>query len=584
MFRPLSIASALFPLQRLAENPTAFIDAQGRTTSYATVAEQVLQLADFLRLAGVRKGERIAFITPRGPLGVIGFLAIAELGTCCPLNPRLKSSELATVLNALSVDLILDGADAPELVAHATALGVPTLSVRLQDNRLETSGTLIRQPPPLFPTSEGPALLMSTSGTTASPKRVPITHANVLAAAGAIGHAFALSPQDVCLNPMPLHHVHGLVSAAVSSLLAGSTVHCTDGFAPATFDTLCQKLEPTWFTGSPAMHLALREFYEHSGSQPRCQRLRFFRSSSAPLPPSAISALEALYQAPLIETYGLTETASMVCTNPLPPGLRKVGSVGVAVGSEIRVVDAAGQLCGENETGEIAIHGPSVISAYEGNAAPESFLDDWLLTGDIGRLDADGYLFIVGRAKEVIKRGGLSVYPAEVDDALTACIEVAEAVTFAVKHDTLGEDVVAAVVPRTHISLDGGTLRERIGKQLSTYKVPSVILVVEAIPKNETGKFVRRQVAVHFAPLLAPRAEPAATLLEQRLLDTWRTVLGRNDIGVTDNLFLHGADPLRADRAAQQMAILGLWRPSVKQLIATPTVRQQATLVESERP
>jgi len=324
------------------------------------------------------------------------------------------------------------------------------------------------------------------------------------------------------------------------------------------------------------MHLALREHYEHAGTRPSPGRLRFFRSSSAPLPPSAIVALEALFEAPLIETYGLTETASMVCTNPLPPAARKQGSVGIAFGSEIRVVRKEGTACGPAEIGEIAIRGPSTITAYADNAAADSFLDGWLLTGDIGRLDEDGYLFIVGRAKEVIKRGGLSVYPAEVDDALAGVPAVAEAVTFAVPHPTLGEDVVAAVVVRAGATIDAAALRAEVARRLSTYKVPSVILIVPAIPKNETGKIVRRQVAAELAGALAPQGMPPSGEMERALLATWCEVLGRDDIGVTDNLFLHGADPLRAGRAADRIAASGVWAPTLKDLLGAPTVREQA--------
>lgn len=584
MFERHSISSAIFTDERVAEGHTAFLDAAGNSTTYADVARLVRDLADFLIAAGARAGDRIAFMSPRGPLGVIGFLAVAEIGTCCPLNPKLKPDELVASLLGMRVDLVLDGAGDPQTAKHTASLDIPVLSVGLQDGRLTTAGTAKTGTtrPGSASTEPAPAMLISTSGTTSKPKLVPISHANVLASAGAIGQAFSLGSSDVCLNPMPLHHVHGLISASVSSLLAGSAVHCTDAFSPGSFDALSRQLTPTWFTGSPAMHLALREFYEHTDSRPPRERLRFFRSSSAPLPPSAIAALEALYEAPLIETYGLTETASMVCTNPLPPAIRKVGSVGFAVGSEIRVVDESGRTCDADLPGEIAIRGPSVIAAYEDNAAPESFLGDWLLTGDIGRMDADGYLFIVGRAKEVIKRGGLSVYPAEVDDALAAFPDVAEAVTFAVPHDTLGEEVVAAVVPRSGTTIDGEVLRTNVGQRLSTYKIPSVVLVVGAIPKNETGKIVRRQVAAEFAEKLKPVSEPASNTIEQKLLLTWQDVLGRQDIGVTDNVFLHGADPLRAGRAAELMGSAGIWAPSVKQLLAAPTVRQQAALAEAQ--
>lgn len=582
MFGNHTISAAIFKPERLVGEQVAFVDAAGGAITYANAAALVRQLADFLLGAGVRAGDRIAFTAPRGPLGVIGFLAGAEIGTCCPLNPRMKADELASALSGMQIDVLLDGNGDSKVMEQAMSLGVPALAVALEHGALKTSGSMTSSSGLIGKRSgRVPAMLMSTSGTTSKPKLVPISHENVLAAAGAIGQAFSLGAKDLCLNPMPLHHVHGLLSAAISSLLAGSAVHCADGFSPAAFDAVSQTLRPTWFTASPAMHLALREFYEHTGALPPRGQLRFFRSSSAPLPSSAIEALETLFEAPLIETYGLTETASMVCTNPLPPGVRKVGSVGVAVGSEICVMKPSGEACEPDEVGEIAIRGPSVIGAYVNNAAPDSFLGNWLLTGDIGRLDAEGYLFIVGRVKEVIKRGGLSVYPAEVDDALSASPDVAEAVTFAVPHSSLGEEVVAAVVPRSGADVDSESLRVEVGRRLSTYKVPSVVLVVDAIPKNETGKIVRRQVAAAFADKLAPTCELAATPIEEKLLLTWRTVLGRDDIGVTDNIFLHGADPLRASRAAEIMDSAGLWKPSLTDLLAAPTVRQQAAKVKS---
>lgn len=564
-FRPGTIAAALLPDDRAAL--PAFIDALGSPTTYGQAAGQVARASAHLLSRGVASGTRIGFLVPRGPMGVVGFLAASSVGICCPLNPRLKPDELAASIDNLGITTLLSGMSAEDDDAAPIA-SVPTLT-------LDTSGP-DRPSDDSSPDPGVVAMLMQTSGTTSRPKIVALTHANVLAAAGAIGEAFALGRTDLCLNPMPLHHVHGLISAAISSLLAGSAVHCADGFSPADFDTASRAIKPTWFTASPAMHLALREHHKNAGTRPP-PGLRFFRSSSAPLPPSAIEALESLFGAPLIETYGLTETASMVCSNPLPPAIRKPGTVGFAYGAEIRVVDAEGRPCPAGVDGEIAIRGPSTITHYAEGSAPDSFNNGWLLTGDVGRMDADGYLSVVGRVKELIKRGGLSVYPSEVDDALASHAAVAEATTFSVPHATLGEDVVAAVVLRAGANVDAASLRGQVSARLSTYKVPSVVLVVTAIPKNETGKIVRRQVATAFAPLLTPRNEPPADETEQTLLRTWRSVLERDDVGVTDNLFLFGGDPLRAERAIARIATAG-WTPSLKQLLAAPTVREQAAL------
>ena len=562
-----TIAAALFPAGRAG---SALLHQDGSALSYADVAAWTGALASGLLARGVTPGARIGFLAPRGALGVIGFLAASSIGACCPLNPRLKPDELAAAIRGLGISVVLDGAG----VAPVT--NVPVYAATLRPNGILIDGA-DAVPGTVAVDPGATALLMQTSGTTLKPKLVALTHSNVLAAASAIRDAFGLAPGDVCLNPMPLHHVHGLISASISSLLAGSAVQCTEGFSPAGFDAVSRVIRPTWFTGSPAMHLALREYHEHAGTRPP-PGLRFFRSSSAPLPAPAIAALEALFDAPLMETYGLTETASMVCTNPLPPGVRKPGSVGFAFGAEIRVVDATGAHCPANTDGEIAIRGPSTITAYANGEAADSFLDGWLLTGDIGRMDADGYLSVVGRVKELIKRGGLSVYPSEVDDALAAHPAVAEATTFSVPHPTLGEDVVAAVVLRAGAAVPPSELRDHVAARLSTYKVPSVVLTVPAIPKNETGKVVRRQVAAALADRLAPRSEPPHGPAEQALLATWHSVLERGDIGVTDNLFLFGADPLRAARAAERIAV-GNRHLSLKAMLAAPTVREQAALL-----
>jgi acyl-CoA synthetase (AMP-forming)/AMP-acid ligase II/aryl carrier-like protein len=362
--------------------------------------------------------------------------------------------------------------------------------------------------------------------------------------------------------------------------VSGSRVICTDGFSTTSFETLIEICAPTWFTGSPAMHLALLEHFKAQSRRPSARHLRFFRSSSAPLPASAIDELEQLFAAPLIETYGLTETASMICANPMPPARRKPGSVGIAFGSEIRIADAEGRDLPVNAHGEIVVRGPSVITSYGGAGAHDSFFGDWLRTGDIGYLDEDGYLFIVGRTKELIKRGGLSVYPAEVDNVLMSHPDVAEAVAFSVAHPTLGEELVAAIVPRAGAQPTRSSLRAFLEKQLSGYKVPTEILVIAEIPKNDTGKILRRTMADSLSGHLQPRAIAAESPAEAALLTAWKQVLGREDFGVTDNVFLLGGDPLRAESVVRRLRLSGGVAVSVKDLLATPMIREQAALVK----
>jgi acyl-CoA synthetase (AMP-forming)/AMP-acid ligase II len=325
--------------------------------------------------------------------------------------------------------------------------------------------------------------------------------------------------------------------------------------------------------------LSLREFYSSPAARLPRERLRFFRASSAPLPPSAIVALEEIFGVPLIETYGLTESASMICSNPLPPMRRKIGSIGIPFGAEIRIADQLGQTRGPDVEGEILVRGPSIITRYmdQDVSQSQSFWGDWLRTGDIGKVDPDGYFYICGRIKELIKRGGHSVFPTEIDDVLCQHDSVAEAVTFSVAHATLGEDVVAAVVARAGVAPSEEALRSFVASRLSTYKVPSVMLVVDEIPKNAMGKVTRREMARHFAARLSPAAVPCGNPMEEHLLSLWRRLLGRTDIGATDNVFLFGGDPLNAEKIVTHLTQGGQWPTcTFKALAAYPTVRAQA--------
>jgi hypothetical protein len=206
-----------------------------------------------------------------------------------------------------------------------------------------------------------------------------------------------------------------------------------------------------------------------------------------------------------------------------------------------------------------------------------------LRTGDIGHVDDDGYLYVVGRKKEVIKRGGHSVFPLEIDNALSTHPSVAEAIAFSIPHDTLGEDVMAAVVGKPDASIDPGSLREHLSASLSSYKIPTRVLIVDSIPRNAIGKALRREMAQQLAPQLAPESRSPSTPTEEALLSIWQKVLRRNDIGVTDNVFQFGADPLRAGLASGFIDEASGVQMSTKVLYAKPTVREQAAYCAAQR-
>jgi acyl-CoA synthetase (AMP-forming)/AMP-acid ligase II len=565
--------------------------APGQSRSFSQMYDIVDHIAAALRRHVEVAHPRIAFATPRGAAGVYGFLASIELGTCCPIDARLKEAELVDALVALAPDAVLLAGTEPAVLAAANHAGIPAIAFNLDSLMGEctvghhaprATTRQAQRPALLLRGEETPAILMRTSGTTASPKLVGLSHANITAATEVMKEVFELTPHDICLTPMPLYHVHGLIAGALSALSAGSSIHCNETFSPQLFDQALRDFSPTWLTAAPALHLAMCDFYSSGGRTPGISSLRRFRSSSAPLPPSSFALLEQLYDAPLLETYGLTETASTICSNLLPPRRRKPGSVGVPINTEMLILDEADRPAAAGIEGEILLRGAGVIQEYLGSPQPEAFWNGWLRTGDLGRVDEDGYLYVVGRKKEVIKRGGHSVFPLEIDNVMITHPAVAEAITFAIPHDTLGEDVIAAVVGKPGHIVDSASIKQHVAEAMSSYKIPSRILVVDSIPRNSIGKALRREMPGLLAFRLAPEAVAPTVTLERTLLEVWHGILRRADIGVTDNVFQFGADPLRAELAAGLIAERTGHRLTTKVLYSSPTVREQAEFLNSK--
>jgi acyl-CoA synthetase (AMP-forming)/AMP-acid ligase II len=337
------------------------------------------------------------------------------------------------------------------------------------------------------------ALVLHTSGTTSRPKIVPLSQANICASARHIGATLELKGHDRCLNIMPLFHIHGLIAAVLSSLAAGGQTVCTPGFNALKFFAWLDEAGPSWYTAVPTMHQAILARAERNKESLAKSKLRFIRSSSASLPPQVMQALEDTFGCPVVESYGMTEAAHQMASNPLPPRARFAGSVGIAAGPEVRVMDEEGNLLGPNTLGEIVIRGPNVTKGYEANpdANLKGFANGWFRTGDQGTLDDQGYLRITGRLKELINRGGEKVSPLEVDEVVMDHPAVQQVVTFAIPHDKLGEEVGAAIVLREGQSATERDIRDFAAKRLADFKVPRKVVFLAEIPKGATGKLQR---------------------------------------------------------------------------------------------
>jgi acyl-CoA synthetase (AMP-forming)/AMP-acid ligase II len=251
--------------------------------------------------------------------------------------------------------------------------------------------------------------------------------------------------------------------------------------------------QPTWYTAVPTMHQAILSRAGRNAEIIEATPLRFVRSSSASLPAPVFQALEETFGCPVIEAYGMTEASHQMASNQLPPGLRKPGAVGAAAGPEVGIFSLDGAALPTGEAGEICIRGENVTPGYRDNpkANADSFRNGWFRTGDEGVMDADGFIRITGRLKEMINRGGEKVMPREVDDTLMEHPAVAQAVTFALPHDKLGEEVAAAIVLKEGATADAREIRAFAGKTLAPFKVPREIVFLDEIPKGATGKLQR---------------------------------------------------------------------------------------------
>jgi acyl-CoA synthetase (AMP-forming)/AMP-acid ligase II len=558
--RPCVPFSSLPYLLEYQANRTPYasaILAPGRAPlSYARLYQHIHHVERALRAMGIGRHDRVAVVLPNGPEMAVAILAVAAGAVCAPMNPAYGAEELDRYFADLGPCAVLtaSGFDSPARgVAHSCGVRVVELSTT------EDAGA------GLFTLTEDyggascddsvspgdVALLFLTSGTTSRPKIVPLTHANICASAYSTRTALTLEETDRCLNMMPLFHGHGLLGLVLASLGAGASVVCTPGCDVNSFFGWLSEFRPTWYSAVPTMHQAILARAQKERKRTADCRLRLIRSASARLTPSVVADLEKAFETCVIDCYAMMETASApIACNPLPPTQRKAGSVGVPVGLDVAITDERGALLPNGELGQIVVRGASVMSGYAGDpmASRTAFAGDWFETGDQGFFDKDGYLFLVGRSREIINRGGEKIAPQEVDEALLEHPGVAEAATFAVAHRTLGEDVAAAIVLRQPAAATPREIRDFVSGRVADFKVPRHILIVSELPKGPTGKVQRIGLAEKLGlasginlpqTFVAPR-----TPLEKMLVGCWAEVLQVERVGIHDDFFALGGDSL----------------------------------------
>jgi acyl-CoA synthetase (AMP-forming)/AMP-acid ligase II len=457
-------------------------------------------LAGRLRSIGVERGDRVALVLPNGPEFLIVLLAIVLLGAAAaPLNPAYTRDEYSFYLGDLDPRVLLVPAgdsDAARQAAAATTQIVEVVAGSDLRPALSVQGRSVESEQPFeHGEPDDIALLLHTSGTTSRPKQVPLLQRNLMTSAHTIAAHYRLDERDVSYVAMPLFHVHGLVASCLAALIAGGSTVIPRRLTGRAFWSQTKEHNVTWYSAGPTLHKML---LDKRGSERPAGTLRFTRSCSSAMPVALMAQIEEAFGVPLLEAYGMTEASHQMASNPLPPERRVPGTVGVATGTEIRVLDSRGAPVADGGSGEVAIRGPGVTPGYLNNPSANraAFRDGWFRTGDQGVLQ-DGYLRLEGRIKEMILRGGENISPYEIEEVLLSHPDVSDAVCFGVADELYGERVAAAVV------VSGGSderaLRDHCRERLAAYKVPEELRLLAEIPRTPTGKLQRKRIAALLA-------------------------------------------------------------------------------------
>ncbi len=485
---------------------------------YRQLNELVRSAAEQLSQLGIHRGDLIALISDSTIEFTVGLLALLSSGAMvAPLNPALTLSDLRRRFSELPVrallvpqhhaaQLTLWGTAASQ--AHQWIIGVDgsgaSATVRLSSVGAPAAESVAARLGNSSRINPDVALIMFTAGSTSAPKAVPLTHRNVAESIHGITTMYDLSPEDATLLVMPLFHGHGLVAGLLSTLATGGAAYLpsTGSFSAHRFWPDMARVGATWYTAVPTMHRILVNRAEQEYPHASPPALRFIRSCSEPLDAELATAVSNAFHAPMLGAYGMTETSHQATSNPLPRhGPNKTPSVGLPTGLEIRIGAGAGRNAAVGERGEIWVRGPALTSGYLGNppANAESFVDGWFRTGDLGSLDQDGYLFIKGRLKEIINRGGEKIAPSDIDTVLLSNPKVFDAASFGEPDAIYGEAVQAAVIVRPGMQATEDDLRDYCRQALVSYEVPVRIHIMTDFPRTAKGSIDRSALARRFA-------------------------------------------------------------------------------------
>jgi oxalate---CoA ligase len=558
--------------------------------TYRDLRNQIIFVVKTLNAMGFHRNDRIAVITPAGPETAVIIISVMAGFTCVPLNPEDKKQIFEDYFSQLKVKaIIVQKGHETAAKEVGTSRNIPIIELipgfdkAGTFNLLPTVGNIQEAE---FATPSDISHILLTSGTTSRPKIVPVGQKQSFLSRQRNYPPLKISPADRCLHIVPYYHAAGIGAPLLSVLLAGGTVICTKKFIPSDFLSLLKTYRPSFYSAGPALHWGiLREIKKVNPDELKNNSLRFIRSGSAPLSPTIVNELETLLGVPVINTYASSETGPITVNYPPKPG-----SVGKPVIDFLTIIQENGKSLGPYEQGEIVVKGETVFCGYE-NAPDENkaaFIDGWFRTGDMGYLDGEGYLFITGRKKELINRGGEKISPAEIDQVLMTHPAVHQAMTFRIDDPVLGEDVAALVVA-DHKKISQEDLHTYLLDRLIQFKVPRRIYFVDDIPKSPTGKLLRHVGTERYASgmyentripaVTRDSVSPELTENQEKLLQIWKDILDIPSFSLDDDFFRCGGNSLTAIELLIkiQRAFHITFPPDM--IYLHPTIRQQEVLI-----
>jgi len=530
----------------------AIVTVGAAPLDYRGLLQRSDALGRLLRQAGIGRDGRVGVMLPSGSALASALVGVFSHAVAVPLDPRLTAAELEDLRTRARLDAILTDS-AGRLPTNRPARSLP-FEAGGEPLELLVYGPRGGRAEERSETLECLAMILRTSGTTALPKLVALSHGNMAARAERLRTWLHLSEADRALCFVPLYYAHGLETALFAPLAVGGSLACPPSAEPGgpAGDVLAwlAELEPTYYSAGPTFQRMILDRAQAAPAGGLRHRLRLIQGGGAPLPAPEQAAIEAVFGVPVLEAYGLSESGQLA-SNAWAADERRAGTVGrpvpgtVALRAEDGTVVPA-ESAGAGAAGEILGRGPVLTPGYlDDDGRPRTVLQDgWFPTGDIGAIDADGFLTVTGRLKDIVNRGGEKISPAEVDRALLHHPEVSQAAAFAVAHPRLGEDLAAAVVLRPGATVTALQLRRFLADRLVPFKVPRRIHLVPELPKGATGKVNRSALRGLFAAR-EQRVQVRSTL-EFEITRLWARLLGRESVDPSADFFELGGDSLLA--------------------------------------